>query len=168
MCQPVSFIVRRNDVYRSPSGNDSHSDMLRELKLKDDSRSPDFVRVELTMDCDARKVESYRYKCDQDWVPEWYSDKEAELACREKLAALIREGIKLGGSLWDCPGLTSLPEGIKLGGSLWDCPGLTSLPEDIKLGGRLRNCKNLNIPDDRWYTLAEARAIMARGVKACR
>ena len=130
MCQPVSFIGRRNDVYRSPSGNDSHSDMLRELKLKDDSRSPDFVRVELTMDCDARKVESYRYKCDQDWVPEWYSPIEAEAACREKLKGLLKAGIKIGGKLW--------------------------------------NCKSLGIPDDRWYTLAEARAIMARGVKVCR
>jgi len=47
MCQVKSAIVLKDRIYM-PFKHDHHSQMLEELGIKDDSRFPNFVRVEIT------------------------------------------------------------------------------------------------------------------------
>ena len=46
MCQVKSGLVLKDKVFM-PLDYDSHEDMIKELKLKDTTQSPDFVRVEI-------------------------------------------------------------------------------------------------------------------------
>ena len=46
MCQFKSGLILKNKTI-CPLDTDDHEDMIKEAGLKDDTRSPDFVRVEI-------------------------------------------------------------------------------------------------------------------------
>ena len=120
MCNPVAYVVTRTAVHRCKTN--SHSDAIAALGLQDDSRSPDFVRVELRFPArgeDLYDASKYVYTLDQDFLPDWYSAGEVDAACRADLAAMLATGhIEVGGPL-DLSGLTSLPADAKLSAG-WD------------------------------------------------
>ena len=142
MCRYKSLIVTRTEVLSSEN-SESHEDIIRKYELNDKISPPDFIRVEMIPTGDMADPQDWEYHLDQDTLPKWYDARAAETACRQEIKKMLRRGMKIEGSLEDCPGLTSLPNGIKIEGSLEDCPGLTSLPEGIKIGGSLGNCPGL-------------------------
>jgi len=131
MCRYKSLIVTRTEVLSSEN-SESHEDIIRKYEINDKISPPDFIRVEMIPTGDMADPQDWEYHLDQDTLPKWYDARAAETACRQEIKKMLRRGMKIEGSLEDCPGLTSLPEGIKIGGNLRDCPGLTSLPEDIE------------------------------------
>jgi len=148
MCRYKSLIVTRTEVLSSEN-SESHEDIIRKYEINDKISPPDFIRVEMIPTGDMADPQDWEYHLDQDTLPKWYDARAAETACRQEIKKMLRRGMKIEGSLEDCPGLTSLPNGIKIEGSLEDCPGLTSLPEGIKIGGNLRDCPGLtSLPED--------------------
>ena len=81
MCNFKSGVILRNRVVLAPEGNESHSDLLDSLNIEDNhmNASKTFVRAEL-IPKDGNKttdVKTWRYKVDQDIVPDWY-EKDPE------------------------------------------------------------------------------------------
>ena len=76
MCNFKSGIILKNKVILAPEGNESHSDLLDSLGIEDNhmNASKTFVRAELIPKNDDKmtKVKEWRYKVDQDIVPDWY------------------------------------------------------------------------------------------------
>lgn len=76
MCNFKSGIILKNKVVLTPEGNESHSDLLESLGIEDSymNASKTFVRAELIPKNDDRmtNVKEWRYKVDQDEVPDWY------------------------------------------------------------------------------------------------
>ena len=98
MCSPASLIVTRTKVLFSEL-TDRHEDIIKEFGLDDSTESPDFVRVEIVPEDDNYKLplSKWVYRVDQDFLPEWYSPEEAELAARATLKVwdkhhIIRKG----------------------------------------------------------------------------
>lgn len=81
MCQFKSGIILRNKVVLTPEGNESHSDLLESLGIEDThlNASKTFVRAELIPKNDDKMIDvkEWRYKVDQDIVPDWY-EKDPE------------------------------------------------------------------------------------------
>ena len=81
MCQFKSGIILKNKVVLAPEGNESHSDLLESLRIEDNhmNATKTFVRAELIPQNDDKmsEVKSWRYKVDQDIVPDWY-EKDPE------------------------------------------------------------------------------------------
>lgn len=81
MCQFKSGIILKNKVVLTPEGNESHSDLLESLGITDThmNASKTFVRAELIPKDDDKMsdVKDWRYKVDQDIVPDWY-EKDPE------------------------------------------------------------------------------------------
>ena len=81
MCQFKSGIILRNKVVLTPEGNESHSDLLESLGIEDThmNASKTFIRAELIPKNDDKMadVKDWRYKVDQDIVPDWY-EKDPE------------------------------------------------------------------------------------------
>lgn len=81
MCQFKSGVILKNKVVLTPEGNESHSDLLESLGIADThmNASKTFVRAELIpKDNDKTSdVKDWRYKVDQDIVPDWY-EKDPE------------------------------------------------------------------------------------------
>lgn len=81
MCQFKSGIILKNRVVLTPEGNESHSDLLGSLRIEDtyENAVKTFVRAELIpKDNDKMSdVKDWRYKVDQDIVPDWY-EKDPE------------------------------------------------------------------------------------------
>lgn len=81
MCQFKSGIILKSKVVLTPEGNESHSDLLESLGIEDTymNASKTFVRAELIPKNDDKMtdVKEWRYKVDQDEVPDWY-EKDPE------------------------------------------------------------------------------------------
>lgn len=81
MCRFKSGIILKNRVVLAPEGNESHSDLLRSLNIEDNhmNASKTFVRAELIPQNDDKMsdVKNWRYKVDQDIIPDWY-EKDPE------------------------------------------------------------------------------------------
>lgn len=81
MCQFKSGIILKNKVVLTPEGNESHSNLLESLGIADThmNAAKTFVRAELIpKDNDKMTdVKDWRYKVDQDIVPDWY-EKDPE------------------------------------------------------------------------------------------
>lgn len=86
MCQFKSGIIKKNRVVLTPEGNESHSDLLESLGIADThmNAAKTFVRAELIpKDNDKMSdVKDWRYKVDQDIVPDWY-EKDPERYVQE-------------------------------------------------------------------------------------
>lgn len=76
MCNFKSGIILKNRVVLAPEGNESHSDLLESLGIEDThmNASKTFVRAELIPKNNDKmtNVKDWRYKVDQDIVPDWY------------------------------------------------------------------------------------------------
>lgn len=81
MCNFKSGIILKNKVVLAPEGNESHSDLLESLGIEDNhmNASKTFVRAELIPKNDDKMtdIKKWRYKVDQDIVPDWY-EKDPE------------------------------------------------------------------------------------------
>lgn len=81
MCQFKSGVILKNKVVLTPEGNESHSDLLESLGIEDTymNASKTFVRAELIPKNDNKMtdVKEWRYKVDQDGIPDWY-EKDPE------------------------------------------------------------------------------------------
>lgn len=81
MCNFKSGIILKSKVVLTPEGNESHSDLLESLGIEDNhiNASKTFVRAELIPKNDDKMedVKEWRYKVDQDIVPDWY-EKDPE------------------------------------------------------------------------------------------
>ena len=81
MCNFKSGIILKNKVVLTPEGNESHSDLLESLGIEDTYMNAlkTFVRAELIPKNDDKMtdVKEWRYKVDQDEVPDWY-EKDPE------------------------------------------------------------------------------------------
>ena len=79
MCEFKSGIIFKNRVVLAPLGNESHSSLLESLGVGDSefNASKKFVRAELTppnSNIITSDISKWRYRVDQDIVPEWYSN----------------------------------------------------------------------------------------------
>lgn len=76
MCNFKSGIILKNRVILAPEGNESHSNLLESLGIKDNhmNASKTFVRAELIPKDNDKMIDvkEWRYKVDQDIVPDWY------------------------------------------------------------------------------------------------
>ena len=98
MCRMKSMILLKDSVFCPDY--DSHSDMLDVLKIKDNKRIPDFVKIEIVPPQDdmSRPVEEWAYEPDQDKFPEWYVREVDEPRCREALKKWAAEHIFTDGN----------------------------------------------------------------------
>lgn len=81
MCQFKSGIILKNRVVLIPEGKENYLDLLESLGIEDAhmNATKTFVRAELSPKNDDKmsEVKDWRYKVDQDIVPEWY-EKDPE------------------------------------------------------------------------------------------
>ena len=93
MCEFKSGIIFKNRVELAPLGNESHSSLLEKLGVEDNefNASKKFVRAELTppkKNIITSDISKWKYKVDQDIVPEWYSNDP------ERYEEEFRESVK--------------------------------------------------------------------------
>lgn len=81
MCNFKSGIILKNKVVLAPEDNESHSDLLESIGIEDNhmNATKTFVRAELIPKNNDKMtdVKEWRYKVDQDIVPDWY-EKDPE------------------------------------------------------------------------------------------
>ena len=98
MCKLKSAIILKDRIFMPDY--DSHSDMLKELGIKDDylGASKKFVRAELSpADNDVfSNIDTWALKVDQDITPDWF-DKDTYLPLmREKVKEWAKDHIHIG------------------------------------------------------------------------
>lgn len=97
MCQFKSGIILKNRVVLTPEGNESHSDLLKSLGIADTHMNAmeTFVRAELIPKNDNKMsdVKDWRYKVDQDIVPDWYDEdpKRYEQEFKDAVEVYMKE-----------------------------------------------------------------------------
>ena len=98
MCKLKSAIILKDRIFMPDY--DSHSDMLEELKIKDDylGASKKFVRAELSpVNGDAfTDVDSWAFKVDQDITPKWFSVDEYKPKMVEAVKEWAKDHIHIG------------------------------------------------------------------------
>lgn len=95
MCNFKSGIVFKNRVVLAPMYNDSHSRILENLNVEDSTvnASKMFVRAELLPNGnETTNVEKWKYKVDQDILPNWY-EKDPE-RYEEEFRREVKEWMK--------------------------------------------------------------------------
>ena len=74
MCQFKSGIILKGRIVLTPEGNESHSNLLESLGIEDThlNATKKFVRAELIPPNDNKAIDvsEWRYKVDQDIVPD--------------------------------------------------------------------------------------------------
>lgn len=97
MCQPFSCLLLKDSVVTTP--DQKHESMIAKAGLKDDSREPDFVRVEITPPDHnyAAPVVAWVYRVDQDYLPEWYVKTYDEERARKALVAWHADNVQTEG-----------------------------------------------------------------------
>jgi len=101
MCEFKSGIVLKDRVF-CPLDYDSHEDMLKELKLTDKDDKPKFVRVEIVpIDGNIfnHDLKNWKLKVDQDYKPDWFSEKFAEKEMKEALQEVFKERFVVKGKI---------------------------------------------------------------------
>ena len=95
MCNFFSaIIVDKNRKALWDPDIDSHTELLTKFNLKDETTSPNFVRVELLPpygDVFNHDLKTWKFKTDQDFRPDWYNEEEAFQTTREAVSKLIDE-----------------------------------------------------------------------------
>ena len=98
MCQLKSGILLKDRVFIPDY--DSHEDMLKELKIEDteDNAKRLFVRAELIPPNDDvfTPVSEWKYRVDQDILPDWYVPEVDEKRMRDAVAEWAKEHIHVG------------------------------------------------------------------------
>jgi hypothetical protein len=135
MCTTRSYIVTQSDVLSMPK-TDSHEEIVKHYHL-DDSGVPSFVRCEIVPTKDLEDLASWKFRVDQDTLPDWWHPQEAEIAVREELAKWVAShGWKnLPGylNLQKCEQLEKLPDQLCTIGGYLDLRGtsIKSLPAGL-------------------------------------
>ena len=102
MCQFKSFIVFKEKIYWDKK-KDSHSDMLEDLKVNDDSCFPNFVRVEVVPkdgDIFNHDLNNWNIKVDQDYKPEWFEVEEYESRIKEQMQVVFEQCFAVNDNTW--------------------------------------------------------------------
>lgn len=106
MCNFKSGLIFKNKVVLTPMYNESHSALLRKLNIEDShmNASKTFVRAELLPKDDnkATDVSEWKFKVDQDIVPDWYEEDAGryEEEFRNEVKSWMNENFKtIGGEL---------------------------------------------------------------------
>jgi len=100
MCNFKSGVILKSGVVLAPEGKESHSDLLESLNIEDSyvNASKVFVRAELTPPegNKARLVEEWKYRVDQDIVPDWYNEDPVryEMEMREAVKEYMKDRLK--------------------------------------------------------------------------
>ncbi|MBC5688145.1 hypothetical protein H8S37_04250 [Mediterraneibacter sp. NSJ-55] len=79
MCNFLSGIIFKNEVYLAPMYNQSHSALLRKLNVRDSFIvKANWVKVELIPHENnlLSDITKWKYIVDQDIIPEWYEEKK--------------------------------------------------------------------------------------------
>ena len=87
MCQTKSGIIFKDRVYL-PLDEDSHSQMLIDLGIKDDKPFPEFVKFEITPkdgNVFNHDIANWEFAVDQDSTPDWYDEKKSEAEVKIEL-----------------------------------------------------------------------------------
>ncbi len=97
MCKFASFVLTKDREFWSEKGN-SHEQIIAENNLHEDgARGPNILRVEISP-TDKIKVwpslKAWKYKVDQDRMPEWFIAETAEKRTRLALARRFKDGFK--------------------------------------------------------------------------
>lgn len=109
MCRFKSGIQLKHRNVLAPIENESHSDLLKSMKIEDNeyNATSKFVRAELIPPNEniAANIEEWEYKVDQDIVPEWFEiDKEKyEKSFREDVKCWLKRNLNIeyvGGKSW--------------------------------------------------------------------
>ena len=91
MCKFKSGLIFKNRVVLAPKGNESHSDLLRNLNIEDNTTNAMkmFVRAELVpKDNDkSTNINDWKFIVDQDIVPDWFKEDT------EKYENMLREEV---------------------------------------------------------------------------
>ena len=102
MCRFKSGIILKNKIVIAPEDNESHSDLLEILGIKDDyiGASKTFVRAELVPKKDdewwidpAEKPEKWVFVVDQDIIPDWFDKETHEKEFRESVCDWWRKHV---------------------------------------------------------------------------
>lgn len=101
MCRFKSGIILKNKVVVAPGENDSHSDLLESLGIKDDyfGATNVFVRAELVPVNDewwinpAEEPDKWEFIVDQDMRPEWFDKSAHEKIFREAVCDWWKEHV---------------------------------------------------------------------------
>lgn len=107
MCQFKSGIILKNRIVLAPEGNESHSDLLESMGIKDNrmNATKKFVRAELIPPNGNKAIDIslWKYNVDQDIVPDWYEEdpKKYEQDFRNEVAEYLKGRIKvICGYVW--------------------------------------------------------------------
>jgi hypothetical protein len=93
MCRLLSAIITKKETLYDLD-NDSHEDLIKKAGLKDTTDNPDFVRVEMVPkdgNVFNHDMKNWVLKIDQDFRPEWFSEKFAEAEMRKAVKVLWEE-----------------------------------------------------------------------------
>ncbi len=144
MCRFYSgLILRERCLLAKVDGGHSHEPLIRKAGLRDDTTSPDFVRVECVPHgaLESTDPADWIVAVDQDYIPDWFrgAGRRALLDdFRGRVIDVIRDTdwSKVGGYLdLSHTQITSLPSGLKVGGYLdLSHTQITSLPSGLKVG----------------------------------
>ncbi len=101
MCQFKSGIILKSKVVIAPGENDSHSDLLETLGIRDDylNATKTFVRAELIPEggewwvSPEEHPEKWKFVVDQDITPDWFAPEEYEKAFREGVCAWWKDHV---------------------------------------------------------------------------
>ena len=107
MCKFKSGIITKGRVTLAPTYNDSHSDLLKRMKIEDNefNMMNTFVRVELVPPEDNRAadVKEWKYIVDQDYKPTWYEEDPGryEKEFREAVEEWVKKNtVVIAGKSW--------------------------------------------------------------------
>ena len=93
MCNFFSGIVTKDKTYAGWE-TDSHEDLIKAAKLDDTTNNPNFVRVEFVPkdgDIFNHNSDNWVLKVDQDFKPEWFTEKFAKSEMRKNLENFVKE-----------------------------------------------------------------------------
>lgn len=96
MCMFKSMLLLKDKVF-CPN-YDSHEDMINETGMEHGPMRENFVRVEITPPYDDLTVpiDKWKYKVDQDYLPEWYVEEVDKPRCFDALKAWAVKHILVG------------------------------------------------------------------------
>ena len=96
MCMFKSMLLLKDKVF-CPN-YDSHEDMINETGMEHGPMRENFVRVEITPPDDDLTVpiDKWKYKVDQDYLPEWYVEELDKPRCFDALKAWAVKHILVG------------------------------------------------------------------------
>ena len=97
MCNFASFVLTKDLVFYSKSGN-SHSEIISENGLNEwGARGPNIIKVEITPTDKIRKwpsLKAWNFLIDQDQLPDWHIPAITEKRARAALLRKYREGFQ--------------------------------------------------------------------------